>query len=54
MNSKTLVWVGMAVGSTIGGFIPALWGDSMFSISSMFFGSVGAIVGIYFGYKLGQ
>lgn len=52
MNSKTLVWIGMFVGSTIGSFIPTLWGAGMFSFSSIFFSSIGAIVGIYFGFKL--
>lgn len=54
MNSKAFVWVGMLIGSTVGGFIPSLWGSSVLSISSMFFSAVGAIIGIYFGYKLSQ
>ena len=42
----------MVIGSTIGGFIPTLWGASMFSLSPLVFGSVGAIVGIYIGFKM--
>lgn len=52
MNSKALVWIGMTVGSLIGSFIPDLWGADMFSLSSLIFGSIGAIVGIYIGFKL--
>jgi len=54
MSSKTLAWVGLIVGSTVGGYIPALWGDGLFSFSSLILGSLGAIAGIYFGYKLGN
>ncbi len=52
MNSKALVWIGMTVGSLIGSLIPDLWGTDMFSLSSLIFGSIGAIVGIYIGFKL--
>lgn len=54
MNTKTLVWIGMAVGSTIGSYIPSLWGSGVFSMSSIFFSAIGAIAGIYIGFKLGQ
>ena len=52
MNSKTLIWIGTLVGSVIGGYIPALWGAGMFSFSSIIFGSLGAILGIFIGFKL--
>ena len=52
MNSKTPVLIGTLVGSAIGGFIPSLWGASAFSFSSIIFGSIGAIIGIYIGFKL--
>lgn len=42
----------MLVGSTIGGFIPALWGDSFLSFSSIIFSALGAMAGIYIVYKL--
>ncbi len=44
----------MFVGSTIGGFIPMMWGADMFSFSSVIFNAIGAIVGIYLGFKMGQ
>jgi len=49
MNSKKLIWVGIIVGSTIGSFIPILWGGGVFSFSSIIFSFIGAIVGIYVG-----
>ena len=46
MESK-LIWIGMAIGSTIGGLIPNLWGSDIFSISSILFTAIGGIVGIW-------
>lgn len=47
-----MIWLLMFVGSTIGGFVPLLWGGSTFSISSVLFSAVGGIVGIWLGYRL--
>lgn len=52
MNSKPLIWIGMFIGGTVGGFVPMLWGDSSFSFSGIFFNAVGAIVGIYVAFRL--
>jgi len=55
MSRKTLVWIGLGVGSTVGSLIPALWGgNALVSISSIFFSGVGSIVGIWAGWKLGD
>ena len=54
MNAKTLVWIGAPVGSIVGSFIPALWGAGLLSMSSFIFGGLGAIAGIYFGFKLSR
>ena len=54
VNSKPLIWIGLFIGSTIGGAIPALWGDSMLSIWSIFLSTIGGMAGIYAGYKLSQ
>jgi Mg/Co/Ni transporter MgtE len=53
MNTKTLVWVGMIVGTTVGGMLPMLWGDGYLSMSSVLLTMVGGILGIYIGFKLG-
>ena len=42
----------MIVGSTVGGFVPALWGDSMFSMSSIILSTIGGVAGIVLGYKI--
>ena len=42
----------MTIGGTVGAYIPLLWGDSAFSISSVIFSGLGGIGGIWLGYKL--
>jgi uncharacterized membrane protein YeaQ/YmgE (transglycosylase-associated protein family) len=50
MSVKVWITIGILIGSTIGAYIPALWGDtSLFSISSLFFSFLGAIGGIWAG-----
>jgi uncharacterized membrane protein YeaQ/YmgE (transglycosylase-associated protein family) len=44
----------MFVGSTIGGFIPSLWGDNFLSMSSVFLTAVGGMIGIWIGFKISQ
>ena len=52
MYMRSMVWIGIGVGSTIGGMIPSLWGANMLSISSIVFSGVGAMAGIWVGYEL--
>lgn len=47
-----MVWLGAAVGSAIGSYIPALWGGSLFSFSSIILGAVGGAAGIILAWKL--
>lgn len=54
MNPKSLIWIGVAVGSTLGSLIPELWGAGMLSFSSIIFSTVGGLAGIYVGFKLSQ
>lgn len=52
---KALIYIGLAIGSTLGGLIGS-WidGGNIFGLWSLSLGSVGAIVGIWTGYKLSQ
>ncbi len=54
MQSRSLVWIGLTVGSTIGGLIPELWGASFLSLSSVFLTAVGGIAGIWLGFQISQ
>lgn len=52
--TKTFIMTGLFLGSIAGGYIPLLWGGSVFSISSIVLSGVGALVGIWLGFKVAQ
>ena len=54
MSPKTWITTGVLIGSIVGGYIPALWGDSSFSMISIIFTFLGGVAGIYFGHKMSQ
>ncbi len=45
---------GLFLGSIVGGYFPALWGGSVFSISSILLSGAGALGGIWIGFKVAQ
>ncbi len=49
--NKLIIGLGAFVGSSIGGYIPVLWGGSMFSFVSILFSLIGGIGGIVLGYR---
>jgi predicted MFS family arabinose efflux permease len=51
-HMQARIWIGILIGSTIGGFIPDLWGAGLFSYSSVLLSGFGAVVGLLIGYKL--
>ncbi len=51
---KFLIGIGMFFGSTIGSYIPLLWGASAFSVSSILFGVIGGIAGIFAGFYISK
>jgi hypothetical protein len=52
MSSKTLIWGGMFIGSTVGSFIPYLWDGGVFSY--VIWSSVGGFAGIWAGFRLAK
>ena len=54
MSKKSLVSIGMIAGSIIGGYVPAIFGISLFSFASILMSGIGAILGVWIGYKLGE
>ncbi len=54
MSATVLVYIGMTIGSVIGGYIPTLFGAGLLSFTSLVSSSIGAIVGIWVGYKLSK
>ena len=49
-----LIWIGLFVGTTIGGYLPTLWGAGFLSVQSVLLSAVGGIFGIWAGYKVGR
>ncbi len=49
---KKIVFIGMIVGATIGGYIPTLFGAGVFSISSVLCGGLGGIIGIWLTFRI--
>jgi hypothetical protein len=54
MSTKTLIWIGMFVGSAIGGYLPVLWGGDLLSFAGLILSTLGGIGGIWLGYRLGE
>ena len=52
--SKTFIMTGLFLGSIAGGYVPLLWGGSVFSFSSIIFSAIGAFAGIWVGFKIAQ
>lgn len=51
MSPKSLVWLGVGVGGTIGGLVPMLWGAGAFSFWGVLFSGLGGFAGLYLSYK---
>lgn len=47
MSRRSGIMLGVVVGSTLGGLIPSLWGDSAFSMWSLLLSAVGGFAGIW-------
>ena len=52
MEFKSIVWIAVFVGSTIGGLLPSLWGAGFLSFSSVIFTALGGFLGIWLAYKI--
>ncbi|MGZ4340492.1 MAG: hypothetical protein ACXVQ3_10585 [Gaiellaceae bacterium] len=46
MNRKVL-WMCMAVGSTVGGYLPTFAGQGSFSVASLVGSGLGAVAGVF-------
>jgi len=53
-EKSKLIWLGLFVGSTLGGYVPTLWGADLVSFSSLIGSTAGGLLGIWLGYGLGE
>jgi hypothetical protein len=49
---KRVLWLCLAAGTTIGGFVPELWGASAFGVSSLLSSALGGIAGVWLAARL--
>ena len=54
MTTKTTIWIGILIGSTIGGWVPTIFGADWLSLWSIVGNGIGGLFGIWVGFKLGQ
>ncbi len=54
MSPKRLIMMGMIIGSTIGSWLPTVWGAGWLSLSSVLGSVVGGLAGIWLGYRLSR
>ena len=55
METKTYIWTGIFIGSIIGSWIGSVLDHgNFFGLWSILFGGVGAIAGVWAGFKLGN
>jgi len=52
--TKLLIWIGITIGSVLGGWLGSLAGNGWLSWQSLLGNTLGAFAGIYVGYKLSQ
>ncbi len=52
MPSRGLMMFCVFVGSMAGSYLPALFGVSLFSFTSVIMGGIGGILGIYMAFKI--
>ena len=49
---RSMIGLCILVGSTVGGFVPALWGASAFGLTSLLMATVGGVAGVFVGARL--
>jgi hypothetical protein len=49
---RSVIGLCVLVGSTVGAYVPVLWGASSFSVTSLLFGALGGVAGVWVGVRL--
>ncbi|HZT94630.1 MAG TPA: hypothetical protein VE985_09155 [Gaiellaceae bacterium] len=49
---RRVLWLFAAVGMTVGGLLPQLWGGSALGVASLALGTLGGVAGLWFAAKL--
>jgi uncharacterized membrane protein YeaQ/YmgE (transglycosylase-associated protein family) len=51
---RRVLWLCLAVGTTVGGFLPEAWGASGFGLASLVFSALGGIVGVWVAARISE
>lgn len=54
MSSQKIIWIAVFIGSSVGSYLPVLWGGSFLSFSSVLGSGIGGLVGLFVGIKIGS
>ncbi len=54
MSTSKIVWIAVFIGSSVGSYLPVLWGGSFLSFASILGSGIGGILGLLLGMKLGE
>jgi hypothetical protein len=49
---RRVVWLFVALGMTVGGLVPAIWGGSSLGFASLALASLGGVAGLWLAAKL--
>ena len=49
---RSVIGLCVIAGSTVGSFVPALWGASAFGLASLLMAAVGGVAGVFVGARL--
>ena len=49
---RGMIMIAVLVGSTVGGFVPSLWGAGVLSVAGVVFSVLGGVAGVWVGAKL--
>jgi hypothetical protein len=49
---RSVIWLCVFVGSTVGGIVPSLWGASEFGLTSLLMATIGGVAGVFVGARL--
>lgn len=52
--TKKMMYMGMFIGMALGGYVPSLWGSPSVSMSTVVGIGMGAIVGLWAGYRIAR
>ena len=52
MSDRAMIYLFLFIGSSVGSYLPVLFGASLFSFWSIILSGVGGIIGVWIGYKM--